>query len=878
MAEKKKYNSILISGRKDETLTYSKYVKDEESGESVKESLGKKVNVTDELTTQQIKDGAITNEKMAAYSVGNTNLQDGSVSNEKLEAGSITNEKLAENSITKDKLQDNTIGVEKLDNELRQAIAAATGLPENLVETIQNVDDTLKDHQSQLDDKQSQIDDKQKQITANDEDISLLQTRSTQMEETIKSIAATGGASQATAVTYDNANSQLSAINIQSAVDELQVSKIDKTSIVQVSGDAEDKVMSQKAVNTRVNEIGEFVNNQEYIRAYIDNEGRILFAIKRDGTIEWSKGIPKPIKDKILELETFSKEKAKELDDKTALSAKTFKENSNNEYLYTIIDSDGRILFAIKRDGTTYQPYQTNYNIISNKEWLYAILDVDDKIIAGIKTDGTFYFKNSNSTNNSNASNAIQNGYGANFLGISDLAQLDKDINIIVMDGQSLSTGSETSMPIQTEGNDWSYMLGNDINIYNVAISSAQISKLRSGGGDIKENSIVTAVLSLTQLLANSGTPKKILAISVGQGGTTIEQLMKGAESSFYEDRFLAALNRIKELCDEQGLSVGVFGIMWMQGESNSSSTIDDYKTKLRQLHDDMMSDIRQIFNQNKKANFLMYGSFSRLFFAYNPIIAMQELADKYYDMFLANPIYNLPAYRYGHLSSNGVVWYGEYIAKAFYDLAKGVKPHVMRINDAYFINNNTIKVDIDVPVKPIVLDVVSWDKADNFGFAVYKVDTKETISSVKLLGDSIYITLTSEKDDSVYTLQYVDEKAFVPKKYGNVRDSSPYQAQYNYVEDSTEFGGTLYPGWIEIEDGSGAIPIREGEYFTEYQVGQKVSITTKGETKYYECTSKTGFPPYCYVSNRTNNVSAGDKYTMWNWLLPYKKEIKSLI
>lgn len=221
MAEKKKYNSILISGRKDQTLTYSKYVKNEESGESVKESLDKKVNVTDELTTQQIKDGAITNEKMAADSVGNTNLQDGSVSNEKLEDGSITNEKLAENSITKDKLKDNTIGVEKLDPELRQTINAATGLPEDLVETIQNVDDTLKDHQIQLDDKQSQIDDKQQQITDNDEDISLLQTRSTQMEETIKSIAATGGASQATAVTYNNEKSGLIAVNTQAAIDEV---------------------------------------------------------------------------------------------------------------------------------------------------------------------------------------------------------------------------------------------------------------------------------------------------------------------------------------------------------------------------------------------------------------------------------------------------------------------------------------------------------------------------------------------------------------------------------------------------------------------------------------------------------------------------------
>lgn len=271
MAEKKKYNSILISGRKDQTLTYSRYVKDEESGESVKESLDKKVNVTDELTTQQIKDGAITNEKMAADSVGNTNIQDGSVSNEKLEDGSITNEKLAENSITKDKLKDNTIGVEKLDPELRQTINAATGLPENLVETIQNVDDTLKDHQSQLDDKQQQI-------TANDEDISLLQTRSTQMEETIKSIAATGGASVANTVVYTNTTSGLISVNTQGAIDELAAKnksqdetmsikadksevntelakKFDKESILQESGDAEDKVMSQKTVSNKLSSL-----------------------------------------------------------------------------------------------------------------------------------------------------------------------------------------------------------------------------------------------------------------------------------------------------------------------------------------------------------------------------------------------------------------------------------------------------------------------------------------------------------------------------------------------------------------------------------------------------------------------------------------------
>ena len=431
MAEKKKYNSILVSGRKDETLTYSKFIKDEESGESVKESLDKKVNVTDKLETQQIKDGAITNEKMAAGSVGNTNLQDSSVSNEKLEDGSITNEKLAENSITKDKLKDNTIGVEKLDPELRQAINAATGLPKDLVETIQNVDDTLKDHQRQLDDKQSQIDDKQQQITANDEDISLLQTRSTQMEETIKSIAATGGASQATAVTYNNEKSKLTAVNIQSAVDEV----VDKTSIKDEEG-------------TVVETPFRYIQNEEFIFAKVDNEDKLLFGIQWDGTPKFGK--TSAVEDRLQSQVNLLADKITSIlgDDDTTSAIDTLKElknffasidntqtltsilanlNSistklgediknlqdtkvdkeegksliedevkecfrvieNEEFIKAIVDSDDKVLFGFYRaTGKPYYPLNEMYHVIQNEEYFAAWVTTDDKIVLGLRRDG----------------------------------------------------------------------------------------------------------------------------------------------------------------------------------------------------------------------------------------------------------------------------------------------------------------------------------------------------------------------------------------------------------------------------------------------------------------------------------------------------------
>ena len=102
---------------------------------------------------------------------------------------------------------------------------------------------------------QGQIDDKQRQITANDEDISLLQTRSTQMEQSINNIAVTGGASVANTVTYSNTASGLVSINAQGAIDELSAKKFDKESILQESGDAEDKVMSQKAVSDKLSDL-----------------------------------------------------------------------------------------------------------------------------------------------------------------------------------------------------------------------------------------------------------------------------------------------------------------------------------------------------------------------------------------------------------------------------------------------------------------------------------------------------------------------------------------------------------------------------------------------------------------------------------------------
>lgn len=132
---------------------------------------------------------------------------------------------------------------------------------------IQDINSRHNDLSSTVSGHTKQIESNQNQIAANksaqdekntslDANMAKLNTRDDQITELVKGVTATGGASVATAVTYDNTSSNLDAATVQGAVDELQGSKINKTSILQELGEAEDKVMSQKAVSDKLSDLG----------------------------------------------------------------------------------------------------------------------------------------------------------------------------------------------------------------------------------------------------------------------------------------------------------------------------------------------------------------------------------------------------------------------------------------------------------------------------------------------------------------------------------------------------------------------------------------------------------------------------------------------
>ena len=234
-------------------------------------SVEKKHLANDSVATEKLQDSSVTSDKIHTNAVTEEKIEDSAISNSKLADNSVGTSKIKDGNVTNEKVASNTLTIDKFDPELRKSIQAATGLPENLVEVIQDVDVEVKSLHSKDEDLQSQITDKQQQITANDKDIESLQNRSTQMEQSINNIAVTGGASVANTVAYSNTASGLVSINAQGAIDELAAKnetkaekaevtaelekKFDKESILQESGTAEDKVMSQKAVSDKLSDL-----------------------------------------------------------------------------------------------------------------------------------------------------------------------------------------------------------------------------------------------------------------------------------------------------------------------------------------------------------------------------------------------------------------------------------------------------------------------------------------------------------------------------------------------------------------------------------------------------------------------------------------------
>lgn len=395
-------------------------------------------------------------------------FNDKSVTTEKLAEGSVTNSKLAPESVTQD----------KFDKELLEIFEAAAGLPENLIETIKKVDSTLVDHQRQIssnDDDISDLQTKTKQIKDTVDGIAVsggasvgsavtydntqsgldAQNIQNAIDELVNNLGHYETNEEWLRVYTDAENKFLWGIRVDGSIDwavgipkpiqkalneiiannetfqqtlteamEAYKATIDEK-VAAIDKKKVDKEEGKSLIEDEVKERFRVIENEEFIHAVIDSEGRLLFGIYRDSGkpyfplnemyhVEQNEEFLWVILDAanhpllgIQQDGTCWAAKAQWLDDIKAIkeALKTFqpKEDgkglinldiadsffyiSNDEYIIAVVDAENRILAGIKYDAQPYFPNHEMYSVINNEEWLYAIIDADNKVLGGFCAD-----------------------------------------------------------------------------------------------------------------------------------------------------------------------------------------------------------------------------------------------------------------------------------------------------------------------------------------------------------------------------------------------------------------------------------------------------------------------------------------------------------
>ena len=389
---------------------------------------------------------------------------------------------------------------------------------------------------------------------------------------------------------------------------------------------------------------------------------------------------------------------------------------------------------------------------------------------------------------------------------ISDIGHLDKqdigstDYSHIILYGQSLSMGWECPEVITTEPVENCYMIGsspmiNHGNDQSLSLNPLKAVKWASGG----EQPVVALTNSFATLYNdNHSVPQKFIGTNCGEGGKSIERLMKQCTNgtNYYTTEFLDTINSAKSAVDTIDKTISCPAIFFMQGEYNyvsltgaglepdtdATSDKDQYKQYLMQLKNDMQADIMEKYGQSKKPLFFIYQVAGTYINRKDMSITMAqiEFAEENDDVFLMNSTYGMPDYNGGHLSTNGYRWYGEMMAKSMYQVFENRKQWNGLELANIQIDGKKVLCDFRVPVLPLVFDTWTKEERTNNGFRVFKDDSEITIEDISIEENRVIITTNTELTGTI-EVTYAGQG---PTGSGNLRDSDTFNSMYTYYDD----------------------------------------------------------------------------------------------
>ncbi|EOE1238166.1 hypothetical protein ACXEGC_001236 [Klebsiella pneumoniae] len=405
------------------------------------------------------------------------------------------------------------------------------------------------------------------------------------------------------------------------------------------------------------------------------------------------------------------------------------------------------------------------------------------------------------------------------------------DYNLIITDGQSLSTGTEgnpalTDDPVEAEnllmfgdsvrpstdratgGSTWNPLGGAALKPLKAVTQSigggsvltdAEVAALAPGAVNEGETVDVGAVNFWRQLQndfhgVSVDPARKIIVLNCGVQGRTVEELSKGHPYNHY-NRVIEAVTKVKSYIASQqpGATVGIVAFLYMQGEWNywtSTTGTHDRATFLeltKQLRTDLITDCAYgICGQKLPPAWITYqtgGSYTDD--TYNLAIGMAQLdmAEQVPGCYLATPVYQVTD-KNGHLDPNGYRWAGMQFGKVLHRiLDRGLDWKPMKPIKVVRYSDDEILACFNTPSPPAKFKetyvVNTATMYPNKGFLVTDANGVVGVSSVTTVGQAtLSVKLSAPTTGDVY-LWYAPKTTY--NGNGNLCDSDSTIAPYNY-------------------------------------------------------------------------------------------------
>ncbi|WP_373857414.1 hypothetical protein AAHZ29_15765 [Klebsiella pneumoniae] len=405
------------------------------------------------------------------------------------------------------------------------------------------------------------------------------------------------------------------------------------------------------------------------------------------------------------------------------------------------------------------------------------------------------------------------------------------DYNLVITDGQSLSTGTEgwaalstvafeaenllmfgdsvrPSTDRATGGSTWNPLGGAALKPLKAVTQSigggsvltdAEVSALAPGAVNEGETVDVGAVNFWRQLQndfhgVSVDPARKIIVLNCGVQGRTVEELSKGHPYNHY-NRVIEAVTKVKSYIASQqpGATVGIVAFLYMQGEWNywtSTTGTHDRATFLeltKQLRTDLITDCAySICGQKLPPAWITYqtgGSYTDD--TYNLAIGMAQLdmAEQVPGCYLATPVYQVTD-KNGHLDPNGYRWAGMQFGKVLHRiLDRGLDWKPMKPIKVVRYSDDEILACFNTPSPPAKFKetyvVNTATMYPNKGFLVTDANGVVGVSSVTTVGQTtLSVKLSAPATGDVY-LWYAPKTTY--NGNGNLCDSDSTIAPYNY-------------------------------------------------------------------------------------------------